>query len=123
MTRLFYCNTNYNAKPPVDINPLILQRYRSAHILVLCARDGMVKRIAKMTSEDSYPYPHQHVLAYGWWEAEEMGLVVNGQIDSKELLSYEVIVIIGKDRVPPKLSYLVDQVEQIIRCSSFHQTK
>jgi len=81
----------------------------------------MVKRIAKMLSAPNYPYPQQQVLAYGWWEAEDMGLVVSGKIDPKELLSYEVIVIIGKDRISPKLFYLIDQVEQIVRCSSFHQ--
>lgn len=110
MTRLFYCHTHYDLKPPVDINPLILQRYPTETILVLCAREGMVKRIDKMKAAPDYPYPKQTILALGWWD-------LKGEISATLVLECDVVVVVGKDRIDKKFLPLLYEVEQLL-CKS-----
>jgi len=116
MPRLYYCNSIYKYKPIQDVNPLILQKYKDGQVLILCAREQQSKRIAKMLSSEEYPYLDQVVIAYGWWEAEKMGLVnAKGTLDKSELCSYDAVVIISKARIDPLFYPLVESVERFCK--------
>lgn len=110
---LYYCNTNYDCKPPLDLNPLILRRYPTGNILALCARDGMLHRINN--NMDLWPYseyPEQSIVGVGWWEAKEFGLVdARGRFEPHDLLSQDAVVIVGKDRIDPMFHALLEAVE------------
>lgn len=118
MASLHYCNTNYDCKPPLDMNPLILRRYPTGSILVLCAREGIVKRITQNSQLMPYnQYPDQSIVAIGWWEAQDYGLI-NSQchFESHDLLSQDAVVIVGKNRIDPMFHGLLKAVEAVF-CS------
>ena len=111
--RLFYNTTIYGRTPIQDINPLVLQKYCKGQILILCAREGSVKRIAKMVNDPLYPYDDQVLLAYGWWEADKMGLITKGyELDKANLNAQDAIIILNQHRVDPLFSSLVKRVEK-----------
>lgn len=114
MAKLYCCNTHYNTKPPIDINPLILQKYKDGRILAFCAREGTVKRIATMVSTNSFPYPNLQLSAYGWWEINKIDLLAGNQVNHSKLVSYDAIVIINKYRIHEKYLYIVNQVENFL---------
>jgi hypothetical protein len=107
--KLYYCNTHYTTSPPTDINPLLLQRYPNHKMLVLCAREPMIKRI------DALCLPR--VLCVGWWDLEEAGLFERGFLCFDELYSYDVVVIIGRDRIDNSFCSILKQIEHILKCS------
>lgn len=116
--KLYYCNTHYDCHPPVDINPLILSRHSQSKILALCAREGMVKRISK---QDRLPYsqfPSATIHAVGWWDMQKVGLVTpQGYLATDQLLCYDVIVIVGRNRIDSIFSKLLKAVEGNLPCS------
>lgn len=117
MTRLFHCNTHYNTKPPTDINPLILERYKRSKILVFCARKGMLKRISKMISDLKYPYPDQKIMSCGWWETDLFEITKGGEVDLIKLLAYDVIIIVGRERIDKSFLPIVESIEKLFICS------
>lgn len=109
MAQLYYCKTHYDCEPPVDINPLITRRYPQGKILVLCARDGMVKRISKLSFAE---YPEINVAPIGWWEFKDYGLIDQySHLISTEILDNDAVVIIGRDRIDPIFHSLLKAVE------------
>ena len=91
-SKLYYCNTVYSCKPPSDINPLILQKYKGKSILVLCCRDGQMTRIDKLALNNVYHY--------GWWKLKDIGFVdEDGYIDYEELDQWDLVVILDKKRI------------------------
>jgi hypothetical protein len=108
LPKLYYCETHYNCNPPVDINPLIIQRYNNYKILVFCPREQVLVRVCRLNLPN--------LLAVGWWELEDIGLVKNGFLDKEELYYNDIVVIIGKRRVDITLMPLVKQVESLLQC-------
>jgi len=120
MTRLHHCNTHYHIDPPVDINPLILERYKTGKVLALCARQEMVKRIDTLMNTDDF-YPNIHLVAYGWWDAKDMGLVDKDEpndLQLHELLSYDAVAIICRSRIHQAFLPLMREVEDFLICES-----
>lgn len=115
MASLHYCNTHYDCTPPLDINPLILRRFPEGNILVLCAREGMVKRISHGANIWPYnQYPDQSVVALGWWEAQDFDLVDSrGYLHPEDLLAQDAVVIVGRDRIDPMFHGLLAAVEDV----------
>ena len=101
MTKLHYCNTTYTTDPPTDINPLILQLYQEGILLALCARSSMIKRIDNIKSSD---ISNLIITPMGWWQLVDPGFVLN----------YDVVVIIGRDRVDTKFQPLLEKVEFLL---------
>lgn len=111
MPVIHYCNTNYQTQPPVDINPLILQRYKSAHILVLCAREQMVSRIEEMIETNGTSID-QNICPMGWWQLS---------LQEESIDDFDVIVIVGKDRVDERFHEMMKVVED--KCSKYRPTR
>lgn len=107
--RLYYSNTIFSVSPPQDINPLILEIYRGKRILVLCCRDGQIIRLRKRESDCGA------FLAYrGWWDAQKIGIVnSDGYIDREQLLSWDAVVILCRDRIQDLYLPLLQSVEAV----------
>ena len=109
-TELFYCNTIFGVSPPSDINPLILQRYRGKKILVLCCREGQLIRLRRLQIN-----PETLLLACGWWDAKEAGIVTEeGFLNKKELLNWDVVVILCRERIQDLYLPLLLSIEDIL---------
>lgn len=109
MPRLYYCNTIYKVDPPSDINPLILQKYKNKHILVLCAKEAQVIRINILIKNRDYV---DYITHYGWWDIENNELVNDyGIIKTFELERYDAVVILDKRRIDPMFYKYLGQVE------------
>jgi len=115
MTRLFQCNTHYGIDPPMDINPLILEKYQRSRVLVLCAREQQCQRIYKLMQDVEF-YPDMHLVAYGWWEAEKMGLVDMDELCYKEVASYDAVIVLNRNRIHPLFAPLLEEVEELLEC-------
>lgn len=111
MPTIHYCNTNYNTSPPTDINPLLLQRYKASHILVLCAREQMVDRINEMIGLRETP-TDQNICPIGWWD-----------LDSEEtsIEDFDVVIIVGKTRIDERFHEMLKVIEK--KCSIYRRTK
>lgn len=102
--RIFYCNTLYSVKPPVDINPLILLRYKKEKILVLCARASMIKRANQALKGTR---DRDRIDIYGWWDLRDIDFLDH----------YDVIVIVGRDRISHEFHPLLKNIEDVLGCS------
>lgn len=111
-TRLHFCETHYSVKPPVDINPLVLELYKDKKVLAICAKQQMVDRIDKLEIP--------RLLACGWWEVEEIDLYPQGYLDYSELFSYDVVVVIGRKRIDEKFWPLLFQLEKAFPIVKYH---
>jgi hypothetical protein len=110
---IHYCNTHYDISPPIDINPLILQRFSDKVILVLCARDGQVKRINNLTVRN----PDLTVIPCGWWNLQEFQIFREGKINRDVLNTFDVIVILDRTRIHKTFMPHVEELEEILKCS------
>lgn len=106
MTKVHYCETNYSHEPPIDVNPLIWQAYPKGKILILCAREGMKKRIKSLQKEN--------IDIVGWWELDKYNLVIYNCLNREKLLSYTTVVIIGRNRIHEIYRKLLNLVETIL---------
>lgn len=114
MTKVHTCETHYNVKPPVDINPLLLQVYgKKDKLLVLCAREGMVQRISMMKENDGYKGPKLEVV--GVWDAIDKEIFVNGKANVALLKKFNAVVIIGKSRAYEGYKAILDSVERAVK--------
>ena len=107
--KVYYCNTIY-CKPISDINPLILQKHKRDRILVLCAREGQVKRITTMLCNPEFA--HLDILHYGWWDADNMGLLdEDGSINYQDLCIHDLLIILDRRRIDALFHSLLVAVE------------
>ena len=114
MSKLYFCETHYNSKPPIDINPLILQRYKNNNICALCAREGTKIRINKLRNLGLIPNVKG---IYGIWELKyEDFLLENGCLKDYIKNMYDVFVVIGKNRVYKEYSFLLKKITNAIKC-------
>jgi len=94
MPKVHYCDSIYN-KPIQDLNPLILQAYPGKDILVICAREGQQIRLSRQAN----------LYVASWWEPEHFN-------DINKLLSFDVVVILDRDRIDPMFHNMLSWVEQ-----------
>lgn len=116
MSKLYFCNTHYNVRPPVDINPLILQRYnrQDDKICVICTKEGSKIRINKLRSQGLIP---QVKGIYGIWEIKyEDFLNSDGTLKSYIKNLYNVFVVINQERIYKEYSYLLSKITRSIQC-------
>ena len=119
MPIIHYCNTNYNVSPICDLNPLLFERYKRHTFLVICAREGMVTRI--QGREHEITTFMQSITATGWWNLMDNNHVDDeGNIDREFLAGFDVVVIVGKDRIDERYKSIVESVEKL--CSKFRPT-
>jgi signal recognition particle GTPase len=111
---LYYCNTHYNTFPPVDINPLLLRKYSNEKILVICARQGMIKRIDNASQVRAETYPKQSVVTCGAWELETKGLVTPQGVNRIRLSEYDVIIVVGRTRIASQFIPQIKKIEQVL---------
>lgn len=108
MTKLYYCDTVYNTDPPSDINPLLLTKYPKASILVIASRDGMVQRV-----NDAAMYRAARMVAYGWWELDDVHLFTNKEPNAVALSRYDIIVLLSKSRMDPQFDIYLAKLEKL----------
>jgi hypothetical protein len=53
----------------------------------------------------------EKVNAVGWWELDEWDLLSHGYLNTKKLLSYDVVVILGRSRIHEVYEKLAKGVE------------
>lgn len=96
MPKVHYCCSNYD-RPITDLNPLIPQAYPRKEILVICAREGQQIRLSR-----------KKLLTVGsWWDADMFN-------DTDKLLSFDVIVILDRDRIDPIFHDMLSWVERVL---------
>jgi len=88
-------------KPICDLNPLILQAYPNKEILVICAREGQQIRLSRKAN----------LTVASWWDNE----IFN---DTDKLNSFDVVVILDRDRIDPIFHAMLSWVERAINVSS-----
>ncbi len=95
MPRFHTCNTIYQGETITDINPLLIELYKTKKMLVFCARDGQQKRILKT------PIPStMKVDTVGWWELKAVDFIDDfGGFNFKKLLSYDVVIVLDPARI------------------------
>jgi hypothetical protein len=95
MPRLYTCCTTYQGETITDINPLLIELYKTKTMLVFCARDKQQERILKT------PIPPTMKLdVVGWWELKAVGFIDDfGGFNFKKLLAYNAIVILDPKRI------------------------
>lgn len=103
-----YCETDYNAYPPTDIDWFTLQQLRDKKMLIICSRKGMAKRLRKLLNEN----PHIKAELVPVWEFHK--LTTNGKLDLDKIYSNDVCVIVGKDRIHEVYKPLFDIVERCL---------
>lgn len=113
MTKLYYCETHYNIKPPMDINPLLLRLYKNNKMLVICTREGMKTRIEKFKRSDEYHGPEE-LSVCGIWELEKAGLIEEGVFIKDIFETYDAIVIIGRERAHDSYKPLLRMIENVL---------
>ena len=98
--RLYTCNTIYEANPPIDINPLVLEANKNVPILILCNTYEEIKRILSFTAQSRFV--SCDILCYTWDESVLMGLarsVENSlQLCSEEVDNWEVILVVNPSK-------------------------
>jgi hypothetical protein len=111
MTKLHYCKTNYNLTPPLDINPLLLQKYKDKNLLIIVSKEQQEDRLLRYLSE--CPIDHGcKVFVSSWWDLEgDFGLSLIGETSLNPLAGFDGIVIVGRERVDAKFEQLVLMVE------------
>ena len=117
MSKLYFCESHYNVKPPIDINPLILQRYngKQDNICIICTREGAKIRINKLRNLGVL----SHVKGvYGIWEIRyEDFLLEDGSLKPYIKNLYNVFVVIGRNRAYKEYSYLLNKIINAVQCS------
>jgi hypothetical protein len=111
--KLYYNNTIYPKDREdihliSDVNPLLFQRYPTSQILIICAREGQVIRLRKLLIDK---YAHCPYLCLGWWDLFALDLTkAPDVIDTQVLCTYDVVVILDKERIDERFSSLFQQV-------------
>ena len=116
MTKLHYCKTNYTTKPPLDVNPLLLQKYRDKNLLIIASKEQQYDRLLEYIRE--CPIDHNcKVFVSSWWDLEgDLGLLTTtGEISAKPLLYFDGVVIIGRERVDSRFEPLALEIERILK--------
>jgi hypothetical protein len=96
MLKVHYCDSIYN-KPIQDLNPLILLAYPDKDILVICAREGQQIRLSRLAK----------ITVASWWDHDQFN-------DEDKLLSFDVVVILDRDRIDPLFSDMLSWVERTL---------
>ena len=100
MLKLYYCDSIYGDRIQ-DLNPLIPQAYPKKDILIICAREGQQIRLNKQQG---------NFVVASWWDAEQFN-------DIHKLQSFDVVVILDRDRIDPLFHKMLLWVEQNINAS------
>lgn len=110
--RLHYCTTFYPDEGcPVDISPLLYQLYRGQRLLVMCAREGMVKRLLSLTPDQTHGC---QLRALGWWDLdpEDYGKLLTS------LMDYAAVIIVGRDRIADEYLKLAQHFEGLFTAAT-----
>ena len=108
---LYYCETNYFTKPPQDINPILLQLFPNGLYLVICARDGMVKRINKfMATSNSFDCV---IVPQGIWQLYDYINILDDY-----LFSFDCVIVLGRNRISPVFHHLLQKIEHCFNAKS-----
>lgn len=137
MPILFFCKSIYTSKQqtgseptnftlvdldkPVDINPLILERYKFDKVLVLVARDSQQNRLKSALLEgrigcyDLDPLAPYDIDILGWWEVQESEIFsIDTGFIYAELSKYKVVIIVDKERIDQTFLPLYDNLIKVI---------
>lgn len=119
MTVLYYSDTDYDIQPPEDISLFLLRLYRGRRMLAICAREGMQQRIRKMIKEENYVGPE--IVTAGVWDLDEVDVLNTSEVSIPKttvipalLKSFDVVVLVGKDRVHEDYKYIVEMIEETL---------
>lgn len=112
MRRLYYCYTNKNIDPPIDVNPLIYKAFPDCKILVLASCEEERDRIVAFVNQDEKLIGK--VSCIMWNQLFSIGLITSeNTIDMEKLLEWNIIVVVNKQNLicETYLSYLksIDQ--------------
>jgi hypothetical protein len=112
--RRYSCETVYSGSVISDINPLLLEAYPRAKILVMCAREQQMVRLENLlkTREDLA----SRLVLCGWWEARKKDLFnSDGLLDRKVIDIYDIVVLLTPGRIDGAFSHLVQQVTDYVK--------
>jgi hypothetical protein len=75
----------------------------------------MIERINKMLDEREAP--DGWVIPCGWWELEDIGLMLGDVLMQSRLMEYDAVVIVGRDRIAKRFHSFLHMIEDAFICS------
>lgn len=108
MPKVHYCCSQYD-QVVTDLNPLIPQAYPLKDILVICARD---QQQIRLSCKENYT---DFLTVSSWWDNEPFN-------DVDKLTSFDVVVILDRDRIDPSFRPMLEWVERVLGCKLYNHT-
>lgn len=107
---LYYSKTCFTLDPQLHINPLILRRYSTSNLLIMCAREPQIKRV--LDQLEAYEYIEHTVK--GWWEVTTSDLAIfASHFNPAKISLFDAVIIIDPERIHTDFHMLRQELEHL----------